>query len=53
MKTGDLVRYREHTGIIIQEGADTMNPQWFHILWFDGQSGWKHEIVLEKVNEGR
>ena len=53
MKTGDLVRCGEHTGIIIEEGTGILNPQWLHILWFDGQSGWKHKMLLEKIDENR
>ena len=52
MKTGDLVRCGEHTGIIIEEGVE-LKTQWLHILWFNGQSGWKHKMLLEKIDENR
>ena len=54
MKKGDLVRCGQHEGIIIQEGMEEFKgrgPVWFHILWFDGQDGWKHKMLLEKVDE--
>ena len=56
MKTGDLVRCGEHTGIIIQEGREQFKGRgavWLHVLWFDGQDGWKHKMLLEKVDESR
>ena len=54
MKKGDLVRCGHHKGIIIREGMEEFKgrgPVWFHILWFDGQHGWKHKMLLEKVDE--
>ena len=54
MKIGDLVRCGQHKGIIIREGMEEFKgrgPVWFHILWFDGQDGWKHKMLLEKVDE--
>ena len=54
MKIGDLVQCGHHKGIIIREGMEECKgrgPGWFHILWFDGQHGWKHKMLLEKVDE--
>ena len=56
MKTGDLVRCTERAlfgreGIIIQEGREQFKGRgavWFHVLWFDGQDGWKHKMLLDR-----
>lgn len=61
IKVGDLVRCTERAlfgkqGIIIQEGREQFKGRgavWFHVLWFDGQDGWKHKMLLEKVDESR
>lgn len=61
LKVGDLVQCTDREiflkkGIIIQEGREEFNgrgPVWFHVLWFDGQDGWKHKMLLEKVDESR
>ena len=56
MKIGDLVRCGQHNGIIIREGMEEFkgrDPVWLHILWFDVQHGWKHKMLLEKVDESR
>jgi len=57
LKVGDLVQCTDREiflkkGIIIQEGREEFRDRgavWFHVLWFDGQDGWKHKMLLEKV----
>ena len=61
LKVGDLVQCTDREiflkmGIIIQEGREQFTGRgavWFHVLWFDGQDGWKHKMLLEKVDESR
>ena len=59
LKVGDLVQCTDREtflkrGIIIQAGREQFRGRgavWFHVLWFDGQDGWKHKMLLEKVDE--
>ena len=61
LKVGDLVQCTDREiflkrGIIIQAGREQFRGRgavWFHVLWFDGQDGWKHKMLLEKVDESR
>ena len=53
MKVGDLIKFEDDTGVVLQTYGDEYTQGMVLVLWRDGQTQWVACVVCEVINESR